>query len=144
MRFRFIDRVVSLEKGATSKLVVTKSFPLSDEFTVGHPQRPGEIPTCLILEALATSGVRLVYAHTDEQVVGVLMKVEEARILSSVRAGEEIVVHTELIGLQPSAKDSVGLARTHGQAFVGERLVTEGRLVLLCFSKTGFEISLPW
>lgn len=144
MRFRFIDRLVSLEKGARSKSIVAKSFPLSDEFTIGHPQRPGEIPTCLILEALATSGVRLVYDHTDEQVVGVLMKVEEARIFSNVRAGEEVMVHTELVGMQPGARDSVGLARTHGQAYVGERLVAEGRLVLLCFAKTGFEISLPW
>lgn len=144
MRFRFIDRVVSFEKGATPKLVTAKVFPFSDEFTVGHPQRPGEIPTCLVLEALATSSVRLVYAHTDEQVIGVLMKIEEAKILSEVRAGEELVTNTELLGLQPGAKDSVGLARTHGQAFVGERLVAEGRLILLCFSKNGFEISLPW
>lgn len=144
MRFHFIDRIVCFERGERSKLVTAKLFPQSDEFTVGHPQRPGEVPTCLILETLATSGVRLVFCHMDAEVVGVLLRVEEAKILSPVWAGEEVVVHTELLGVQPEAKKSVGLARTYGRACVGDRPVAESRLVLLCFPKDGFEASLPW
>jgi len=144
MRFRFIDRVISFEGGDRPRIATAKHFAESDEYTEGHPQRPGEIPTCLILEALATSGVRLVYSQTGEQVVGVLLRIEEAKILSPVAAGEEIVVHTELLGLQPEARKSAGLARTHGRAFVGDREVAEARLVLLCFPKDGFNLSLPW
>lgn len=144
MRFRFIDRVISFERGERPRLVTAKAFPPSDEYTEGHPQRPGEIPTCLVLETLATSGVHLVYSETEGQVVGVLLRVEEARIFSSVAAGEEIVVHTELLGMQPQAQKSVGLARTEGRAFVSDRQVAEARLVLLCFPKDGFETSLPW
>lgn len=144
MRFRFIDRVVSFERGERSKLVTTKAFLESEEYTEGYPQRPGEIPTCLVLETLASSGVRLIYCHTAEQVVGLLLRVEEAKIFSSVTAGEELVVHTQLLGLQNQAQQSVGLARTRGSAFVGDRQVAEARLVLLCFPKEGFERSLPW
>lgn len=144
MRFRFVDRVVSFERGATPKLVTAKAFPLSDEFTVGHPQRPGEVPTCLILETLAASGVRLVYAYTEGEVVGLLLKVEEAQILSPVLAGEELTVQTELLGLQDEARRGVGVAQTRGRASIGDRLVAEARIVLLCFPKNGFETSIPW
>ena len=144
MRFRFIDRVLSFEKGERSKLVTAKAFAQSDEYTAGYPQRPGEVPNCLILETLATSGVHLVYCHSAERLVGVLLRMEEAKILSPVRAGEEVVVRTELLGLQPAARESVGLAQTVGHAFVGEREVAEARLVLLCFPRDGFEKSLPW
>ena len=144
MRFRFIDRVLSFEKGERSKLVTAKVFADSDEYTAGYPQRPGEVPNCLILETLATSGVHLVYCHSAERLVGVLLRMEEAKILSPVRAGEEVVVRTELLGLQPAARESVGLAQTVGHAFVGEREVAEARLVLLCFPRDCFEKSLPW
>jgi 3-hydroxymyristoyl/3-hydroxydecanoyl-(acyl carrier protein) dehydratase len=144
MRFRFIDRVISFDGGDRPRIVTAKLFAESDEYTEGHPQRPGEIPNCLILEALATSGVRLVYSQTGEQVVGVLLRIEEAKILSSVAAGEELVVRTELLGLQPEAHKSVGLARTQGRGLVGDREVAEARLVLLCFPKDGFVASVPW
>lgn len=144
MRFRFIDRVISFENGERPKLVTAKAFPQSNEYTEGHPQRPGEIPNCLILETLATSAIRLVYSHTGEQIVGVLLRVEEAKILSPVFAGEEVVAQTELLGLQPEAQKSVGLARTQGHAYVSSREVAGARLVLLCFPKNGFEMSLPW
>lgn len=144
MRFRFIDRVISFDKGEKSRLATAKLFAQSDEYTEGHPQRPGEIPTCLVLETLATSGAHLVYSHTGEQVVGLLLRVEEAKIFAPVSAGEEVLVHTELMGLQEEAHHSVGLARTHGRAFVGERQVAEARLILLCFPRDGFEGSLPW
>jgi 3-hydroxymyristoyl/3-hydroxydecanoyl-(acyl carrier protein) dehydratase len=125
-------------------LVTAKLFPKSDEFTLGHPQRPGDVPTCLILEAMATSGVHLVYSHMDGRVLGVLLKLDEAVILSTVKAGEEILVHSELLGIQPEAQESVGLARIQGSAFVGEEPVAKCRLVLLCFPKNGFETSIPW
>jgi len=144
MRFRFIDRLVSFDRGEKSTLVTAKLFAQSDEYTEGHPQRPGEIPTCLVLETLATAGVYLVYSHTAEQVVGLLLRVEEARIFTPVSAGEELSVHTELMGLQEEARNSVGLARTYGRAFVGARQVAEARLILLCFPRDGFEGSLPW
>ncbi|MGH7831195.1 MAG: hypothetical protein ACREP8_13580 [Candidatus Binatia bacterium] len=144
MRFRFIDRVVSFDKGEKSSLVTAKSFDHSDEYTVGYPQRPGEIPNCLILETLATSAVHLVYCHTAQRLVGVLLRLEEANIHSPVPAGEEVTVRTELLSLQPSAHDSVGLAQIFGSAFVGEQKIAEARLVLLCFPKDGFETALPW
>ncbi len=144
MRFRFIDRVVSFKNGARPELVTEKVFPESDEYTVGHPQRPGEVPTCLLLETLATSGVRLVYSHTGNRVIGVLARVEEAEIHGPVCAGEQLVVHSQLLGLQSGARNTVGLARTDGQVYAGARCVAEARLVLLCFPKNGFENSLSW
>ena len=144
MRFRFIDRVVSFEKGECSKLVTVKAFPKSYEFEEGHPQRPGEVPTCLVLEAIATSGVRLVYSHTDEHVVGVLLKVDQIDLFSPVYAGEEVTVQTELVALQPKALEFAGLARTQGKVSVDGRRIAEARIVLLCFPRNGFEGALPW
>ncbi len=144
MRFRLIDRVISFENGDNPRLVTAKAFPHCDEFTLGYPQRPGEVPTCLILESLAASGVRLVYACTDGAVVGLLLKVEVAQILAPLLAGEELVVETELLGLQAEARQGVGVAQTRGRASAGDRLVAEARMVLLCFPKDGFETSLPW
>ncbi len=144
MRFRFVDRIVSFEKGERSKIITAKSFPRSDEFLEGYPQRPGEVPTCLVMETLATSAVRLVYSHTDERVVGVLLRVRKVEISSRVQAGEEILVHTELLGFQPQAEVSFGLAQLQGRALVGDRVVAEAHLVLLCFPRDGLEDSLPW
>ena len=143
MRFRFIDRVVEFKSGERAKLVTAKTFPESYEFIEGHPHRPGEVPTCLVLESLATSGVHLVFSHTSEQFLGVLLKVDVAEILSPVYAGDEIMVHTELLAFQPKT-DEAGLARTRGDVFVKERLVAKARLVLLCFPRNGFEGSAPW
>ncbi|HEX9879989.1 MAG TPA: hypothetical protein VGB25_07335 [Candidatus Binatia bacterium] len=144
MRFRFIDRVVSFEKGELSKLVTAKLFPNSFEFVEGHPHRPGEVPTCLVIEAIANASVRLVYSHTDERAVGVLLKVDEINIFASVYAGQEIVVHTGLVALQPEVLEAAGLARTRGEVRVGERVVADARMVLLCFPRHGFEGALPW
>ena len=144
MRFRFIDRVVEFKKGETSKLITAKAFLESHEFTEGHPHRPGEVPTCLVLETLATSGVHLVYCHTAEQLVGVLLKVDEMEIFSPVYAGDEVLVHTELSAFQPKTDESFGLAQTKGKVFVKDRQVAKAQLVLLCFPRNGFEGSLPW
>ncbi len=144
MRFRFVDRVVLFEKGERSRIITAKSFPRSDEFLEGYPQSPGEVPTCLIMETLATSAVRLVYSHTDERVVGVLLRVDKIEISSRVQVGEEILVHAELLGFQPQAEVSVGLAQLQGRAVVGDRVVAEAHLVLLCFPRDGLENSLPW
>ncbi len=144
MRFRFIDQVVEFKKGPTSKLVTTKVFSKTHELVEGHPHRPGEVPTCLVLEALATSGVRLVFSHTSEQFVGVLLKVDEVEIASPVCAGEEVTVQTELLAFQPQTNETVGLARTRGNVSVNGRQVAKAQLVLLCFPRDGFEGSLPW
>lgn len=144
MRFRFIDRVVSFEQGEIPRLVTSKSFPRSDEFVEGYPQSPGEVPSCLVLESLATSSSHLIYSATGGRVVGLLLRVDKAEIFSAVSAGEELVIETELLGLQPSARESVGLAQTRSTASAGDRKVAESRLVLICFPKDGFETSLPW
>ena len=144
MRFRFIDRVVEFKKGEASKLITAKAFPESYEFVEGHPHRPGEVPTCLVLETLATSGVHLVYSHTAEQLVGVLLKVDEMEIFSPVYAGDEVLVYTELSAFQPKTDESFGLAQTKGKVFVKDRQVAKAQLVLLCFPRNGFEGSLPW
>ena len=144
MRFRFIDQIVSFEKGELSRLITTKIFPSSDDFIEGFPLKPGEIPNCLILETLATSAVRLVYAQTMEKVVGILLRIEEANIVSPIHPDDEIEVHTDLLGIQPASEKSVGLARTHGRAYVSDRMVAESRLVILCFPKDGFEGAVPW
>jgi 3-hydroxymyristoyl/3-hydroxydecanoyl-(acyl carrier protein) dehydratase len=144
MRFRFVDRVVSFENGPRPRLVTAKFFPRLDDFTAGHPQRPGEIPNCLILEAMATAGVRLVHLHKEGGTVGLLLRVEEARIMAAVGAGEELLVDSELQGMQPQAHESVGLARVLAKATVGDRVVAEASLLLFCFPQDGFESSLPW
>ena len=144
MRYRFIDRVVEFKKGEGSKLITVKAFPESHEFIEGHPHRPGEVPNCLVLETLATSAVYLVFSHTSEQFVGVLLKVDEAEIFSPVYAGDEVVVHSELLAFQPKTGETVGLARTQGNVFVKDRQVAQAQLVLLCFPRNGFEGSLPW
>ncbi len=127
-----------------SKLVTAKTFPESHEFNEGHPHRPGEVPTCLVIEALATSGVHLVFSHTSEQFLGVLLKVDVAEIFAPVYAGEEVVVHTELLAFQPKTDETVGLARTRGDVYVEDRHVANAQLVLLCFPRNGFEGSVPW
>lgn len=144
MRFRFVDRIVSFENGHRPKLVTAKAFPHCDDYTAGYPLRPGEVPNCLVLEALANASARLVYCHSGEKLVGVLLRVDEAEIFSPVLAGEEVTVESDLLGLQPQAYDSVGLARTRGEALVGPRKVAGARLVLLCFPKDGLERAIPW
>lgn len=132
MRFRFLDGVVAAGSQENGKIVTEVTFPLSEDY-VGAPfHDPAQVPFTIVLEALAASGGRLIEVVTANKAVAMMVKVEEAKFLSGVKAGERLLVHSKVLGLQDSTGEKVGMARTFCHGVVDERPVAEANIVYLC------------
>lgn len=138
MKFNFLGRVISVEADGGGRIVTSQSFPQGEDYLESPFHPPSQVPATLILESMAASGGRLVRAVSGEKAFGLVVRVEEARFWSSVKAGEEVLVRSELLGIQDKSGESFGLARTRSQAFVGDEPVAEARIVFICVPVAGF------
>lgn len=140
MKFRFLDRIVSFEPDGRGKMVTSKTFPRTEDYLDGPFHAPGTIPGSLILETMASSAGRLIHEASRSRAFALIAKVEEARFLLPVMAGEEIFVRSELLAMQDPSGEAVGLARSLSRALAGEKIVAEARIVFLCVPADGFPI----
>lgn len=132
MRFRFLDGVASTDGVQNGKIVTQVTFPLSEDYVGGPFHNAGQIPFTIILEALAASGGRLIEVVTKDKAVALMVKVEDASFLSMVNAGDKLLVHSEILGLQDKTGARVGLGRTLCRGVVDKKPVAEANIVYLC------------
>jgi len=132
MKFRFLDGVVSADGGQNGRVVTEVTFPPSEDY-VGTPfHRPLQVPFTIVLEALAASAGRLIEVVTDNKAVALMVKVEKANFLYPVSAGDKLLVHSEMIGIQDKTGEKAGMAHAKATGWVGERTVAEAQIVYLC------------
>lgn len=139
MRYRFVDRVVSLELGDPPRIEVVKTFDVADDALTG-PEGPRRVPNSLVLELLAMTGGHLIFRRLGSSRLPLLMKIPEFRVERAARPGDRLSARAELMGLSDVA-DSAAIAETSGTVYQGATLVASGRLLYLCVSVPGVDLS---
>ena len=137
MKFRFFDGVISSSLEGEGKVVTHVTFPQSEDYLATPFHEAAQVPSTIVLEAVAASGGRLIELVSGSRAIGLMIKVDEARFIAPVCAGERMLVHSELLGMQCRDGSKVGLARTRSQAFVADRPVAEARIAFLCVPMKG-------
>ena len=132
MKFRFFDGVISSSLEGEGKVVTHVTFPQSEDYLATPFHEAAQVPSTIVLEAMAASGGRLIELVSENRAVGLMIKVDEATFIAPVCAGERMLIHSELLGMQHRDGSEVGLARTRSQAFVADRTVAEARIAFLC------------
>jgi 3-hydroxymyristoyl/3-hydroxydecanoyl-(acyl carrier protein) dehydratase len=138
MRYRFIDRVLSVDPGAGT-IRTCKLFPRSEDYLDGTFRLDAEVPPSLVLEALAAAGALLLAIRTRYDGHGILLKVPRAVFPRTVRGGDRMTVEAEIGELQGvggggAATQGPGMAQMCARARVEDALVAEADLLFLCVS----------
>lgn len=132
MKFRFLDGVMSSSLEGEESIVTHVTFPETEDYLATPFHNPLEVPFTIVLEAMAASGGRLIELVSQNKVVGLMIKVDEANFQAPVAGGERMLVHSELLGMQDKNGAKVGLARTRSRALVADRTVAEACIAFLC------------
>src|SRR2546427_10443296 len=78
MRYRFIDKVVSLALDGQLRIEVEKTFHGDDDVFSG-PSGPTRLPDSLLLELMAMTGGHLIFPHLRGSRLPLLLKVPAGR-----------------------------------------------------------------
>jgi 3-hydroxyacyl-[acyl-carrier-protein] dehydratase len=106
MRFLFIDRVTSVEKGR--RIAGVKSFAASESFLEGHFTRTAMVPGVLLIEVMAQLLGWLIAYSRDFQCVAVLAMMADATVPATVKPGTRMEVEGRL--LATTERDSLAAA----------------------------------
>lgn len=137
MKFRFLDGVVSSGLNGQETVITHVTFPESEDYLATPFHRALQVPSTIVLEAMAASGGRLIELVSGNRAVGLMIKVDEASFIAPVCGGQRMLVHSELLGMQHRDGLRLGLARTRSKAFVADRPVAEARIAFLCLPVKG-------
>jgi 3-hydroxymyristoyl/3-hydroxydecanoyl-(acyl carrier protein) dehydratase len=138
MPYQFIDRVLEVDASDAGRNVLVKPFPRTEDYFNGTFRRPGEVPSCLVLETMASAGSLLLAMRSGCQANAALLKVNRAKFPRPVHAGTELEVRFELKASQgdwtglEDPRHAAGMAQGLAQSFVGETQVAEADMLFLC------------
>jgi 3-hydroxyacyl-[acyl-carrier-protein] dehydratase len=121
--FLLVDRVVELEE--EKRVVALKNVTYNENFFQGHyPEKP-IMPGVLIIEALAQTGGFLMLNITDKdsETLPYFAGIDKAKFRKPVVPGDQLKLSCEVIKLKGR------VAKVRAEAFVGDDLVAEGRLL---------------
>ena len=139
MRYRFIDKVVSLALDGQLRIEVEKTFHGDDDVFSG-PSGPTRVPDSLLLELMAMTGGHLIFRHLGGSRLPLLLKVPECRFEGA--AGPEIALRAvaNLKGIS-AISDDASVAESSAGVFAGEERVATGTLLYLCVSVPGVDLA---
>lgn len=137
MRYRFIDRVLAVDARGAGTIRACKLFPHSEDYYDGTFRREGEVPSSLLLEAMAMTASLLLCIRDRYQTHGVLLKVVRAAFPGRVLGGDRMIVDGVLTALQPPAGGEgsaagLGMAQVLLRSRVEETPVAEADLLFVC------------
>src|SRR3954471_3895798 len=113
MRWIWIDRFLSLEKGKSATAV--KYLSVAEDFFGAHFPGYPVMPAPLMLEGLAQTGGILVGDATDFQEKVVLAKINRATFTAEAVAGQELVYKVELVSLRSEGSIVSGAVEADGR-----------------------------
>ena len=137
MRYRFVDRILEIDAHGVGTITTSKAFARSEEFFDGTFRRQDEVPSSLVLEAMAAAGSFLLTVKSRYQVHALLLKVNRAAFPRPVRAGDQLIVRSRLAGFQgdwdrPDASGAVfGVAEVHAACTVGADPAADAALLFV-------------
>lgn len=136
MRYRFVDRVVKLERVHPATITVAKTFPATDDCFTG-PVREW-VPVSLLIETVATAGGHLLVRAIAPDRVPLLVKVDQAVVAESVRPDQTILA-TVTLGETTGQEETALVAEASGEATVDGRPVLRCRLLYACVRVPGLD-----
>ena len=127
VRFSLIDRIVSIEPGASIQAV--KGLSMAEEYLQDHFPRFPVMPGVLMLESLYQAGAWLVRATDDFREAVVLLK--EARSVkygNFIKPGQTLRIDAQML------KHDSHTTTLKAQAFVEQDLAVSARIILERFN----------
>src|SRR3989475_11327379 len=101
MRYRFIDKVVSLALDGQLRIEVEKTFHGDDDVFSG-PSGPTRLPDSLLLKLMAMSGGHLIFRHLGGSRLPLLLKLTATRFERDPRPEHGVRALPELEGVDAS------------------------------------------
>jgi 3-hydroxymyristoyl/3-hydroxydecanoyl-(acyl carrier protein) dehydratase len=139
MRYRFIDKVISLVLGHDPRIEVMKTFHADDDAFTG-PSGSARVPESLLLELMAMTGGQLVFRHLGESRLPLLLKVQECRFDRAVRPGLGLRAVATLRG-SSAVGDDTNVVEAATEVHAGDARVAAGVLMYLCVSVPGVDLA---
>ena len=112
MRWIFVDRFVTLEKGRYAKAI--KNVSMGEEHLHDHFPSYPVMPNSLIIEALAQTGGLLAGHSTDFREKVILAKIEKAEFYQIVTPGDQMVLEARIIENREEGCKVVGEVSVNG------------------------------
>ncbi len=121
--FLLIDKIMLLTK---ERVIGVKSVTMNEPYFAGHFPGQPVMPGVLIIEAMAQAGGALVMQSVPdpENHLTFFLKIDNARFRKPVVPGDTLIFELKLV-----TEIRRGIAEMDGFAYVGNKLVTEARLV---------------
>lgn len=121
--FLLIDKIMLLTK---ERVIGVKNVTINEPFFTGHFPGQPVMPGVLIVEAMAQAGGALVMQSVPdpENYLTFFLKIDNVRFRKPVVPGDTLIFELKLL-----ADIRRGIAEMDGFAYVGNKLVTEARLV---------------
>jgi len=113
MRWIWIDRFLSLEKGKSATAV--KYLSLAEDVFAAHFPGFPVMPAPLMLEGLAQTGGILVGDATDFREKVVLAKIANAAFTDEAFAGQELIYRVEMVSLRSEGSVVSGTVSADGR-----------------------------
>ncbi len=139
MRYRFIDKVLSLTLDGHPRIEVMKTFAAADDAFTG-PSGDARVPESLLLELMAMTGGRLVFRHLGERRLPLLLKVPECRFDRAVGPGVGLRAVAVLRGSSTVADDT-SVVEAATEVYAGNERVAAGVLMYLCVAVPGVDLA---
>jgi UDP-N-acetylglucosamine acyltransferase len=117
-----LDAVTELEPGR--RIVAVKNVTVNEDFFQGHFPGAPTLPGVIMIEALAQVAAVLLMNGAESGARAFLRGVDNAKFRLPVSPGDRLRLEVTL-----GARRST-LARAHGTAYLGDRVVAEAQLVL--------------
>ena len=126
LRYRYpsplVDAVTELEPGR--RIVAVKNVTVNEDFFQGHFPGAPTLPAVIMIEALAQVAAVLLMSGAESSARAFLRGVDNAKFRLPVAPGDRLRLEVTLGPRRTS------LARAHGTAYMGDRIVAEADLVL--------------
>lgn len=121
MRYRFIDRILSIDWN--KEITISKATTVSEDFYAEHFDGFPVLPGALQIEAMAQACGALIEICSQYQVFSILLMVEKMKFRKLIHPGDQMIIHAAVLSETEEA------VQFNTRVLVGDQLMTSGTLL---------------